>query len=225
MGLQHDQVRQLAERSTAQGDPTGWFEQFYQSADGDIDQVYWADKVANPSLVDWLSNHQPNGSRAIVIGCGLGDDVAYLVAQDCVVTGFDISGSAIAMCKNRYPQLQECFMVADLFALPADWLRNFDLVFECNTIQALSGAWRVKALEAIAELVAPEGVVLVSSRSRNTGEREEEFPLALDLEEIAGFQRAGLSLVSLTEYLDDQQPPFPHFFGCYQRPKSNPIDG
>ena len=209
--------QQLSEKYVAKGEPTGWFEEIYRASDGDIEQVVWADLVANPCLIDWLDRNHVPGKRAIVVGCGLGDDVEFLAARGFEVIGFDISATAIAMCRKRYPKIADRFRVADLFNHPPEWQRNFDLVFECNTIQALTGEVRVKALNAIADLVAPGGVALVSCRSRKAGEKEDAFPLPLDHAEIAGFERAGLERLSLVEYDDDQQPPVPHFFACYRR--------
>ncbi|HEY5673158.1 MAG TPA: class I SAM-dependent methyltransferase [Malonomonas sp.] len=190
----------------------------YKKAAGDINRVIWSDLVANPCLVKWLAQRSTIGKRAIVVGCGLGDDVAYLAAEGFDVLGFDVSTTAVEMCKKRYPEIDACFQVADLLNMPTDWMGNYDLVFECNTIQALSGSWRVKALNAIADLVAPAGVVLVSCRGRNSGEKEDAFPLPLDHAEIAGFERAGLKQLSFDCYDDEQIPPVPHFFASYQRP-------
>jgi SAM-dependent methyltransferase len=217
MAVEMNEIRKLAESFAAEGDPSGWFEQVYKHSGGDINQIYWADQEPNPSLVAWLENNEASGKRANVVGCGTGDDVAFLAAQGFQVIGFDVSETAIEMCKTRFPEIIECFQVADLFKLPASWPGQFDLVFECNTIQAVSGEWRVKALNGIADLVAPGGIVLVSCRSRNSGEKEDDFPLPLDLDEISGFERAGMRRLSLDSYDDDQQPPVPHFFACYQR--------
>ncbi len=211
-------TQKLAESFAERGDPTGWFDEVYRRAEGDINRVVWADLVPNPSLAEWLETTRPSGNRAIVVGCGLGDDVSYLAGEGFEATGFDVSESAIEMCRQRFPEIGGLFHVANLFDLPSPWPGNFDLVFECNTIQALSGRWRGEALNAIAGLVAPGGVALVSCRSRNTGERENEFPLPLDPIEIAGFERAGLTRLSIDSYDDDQQPPVPHFFATYQRP-------
>ena len=217
MAVEMSKIRELAESFAAKGNPSGWFEQVYQQSGGDINQIYWADQEPNPCLVEWLQQNAVSGKRAIVVGCGTGDDVAFLAAQGFEVIGFDISETAIEMCKRRFPGSIECFHVADLFKLPSSWPGQFDLVFECNTIQALSGEWRFRALNGIADLVAPGGVVLVSCRSRNSGDKEDEFPLPLDLDEISAFERTGMQRLSLDSYDDDQQPPVPHFFACYQR--------
>jgi len=210
-----DLARSYAER----GDPDGWFEEFYEQAGGDIEKVYWADRAPNPSLVSWLDEHPNQDSpRAIVIGCGLGDDAELLAGHGYRVTAFDISEAAIAMCRARYPESEVDYLVADLFAPPQDWPRGFDLVFECNTIQILTGAMREGALNAIADLVAPGGVTLVSCRSCEPGEKTDEFPIPMDRDEIDGFQQAGLVEEIFDAYDDEQDPPVPHFFATYRRP-------
>lgn len=212
-------TQQLAETYAGQGDPNGWFEEFYARAEGNIQKIYWADLEANPLLLTWMENNKlTSGANAIVIGCGLGDDAEALSRYGFRVTAFDISPSAIEMCRQRYPDTTVEYRVADLFALPADWIHGFDLVYECNTIQILKGSSRSEAVTAISDLVAPGGVVLVSCRSRNAGEGLNEFPVALDKGEIDGFQRTGLVETHFIAYDDDQNPPIPHFFAIYKRP-------
>jgi len=211
-------TQHLAETYADQGDPNGWFEEFYARADGDIHKVYWADLKPNPLLLSWIEGRSVSANRrAITIGCGLGDDAEALAKHGYQVTAFDISLSAIAMCQQRYPASDVDYLVADLFNYPNAWRRGFDLVYECNTIQILTEPARTRAVEAITNLVAPGGEVLVSCRSREAGEQLDTFPLALDQDEIDGFLRAGLSEAHFDAYDDDQNPPVPHFFAVYQR--------
>jgi hypothetical protein len=42
-------------------------------------------------------------------------------------------------CRQRYPDSKVEYKVADLFSLPEEWVRGFNLVYECNTIQILKG--------------------------------------------------------------------------------------
>jgi SAM-dependent methyltransferase len=214
-------AREYAER----GDPNGWFEEFYARAGGDIYKVFWADLKPNPLLIDWIDdNPAAPGKSAVIVGCGLGDDAEALAQRGYQVTAFDISPSAIAMCRDRYPNSRVTYLVADLFDHPGAWRRGFDLVYECNTIQILDGPSRGLALAAIAELAAPGGEVVVSCRSRNKGEGLDAFPIALDRDEIDGFQRAGLIEEHFVAYDDDQDPPVPHFFAVYRRPSSERHD-
>jgi len=59
--------------------------------------------------------------------------------------------------------------------------------------------------------------LLVSCRSRNTGEQQDDIPLPLDKVEINTFKKLGLSEESLLAYEDEQEPPVPHFFATYRK--------
>lgn len=220
----NDEARQeflrRVEESRRRGDPSGWCESVYREADGDFRAVFWADLAPHPHLVSWLEEHPvPRADlRAITVGCGVGDDAEAIAEHGYRVTAFDIAPSAIELCRGRYPETRVDYVVADLFDHPPEWAGAFDLVFECNTIQIMSGEHRRRTLQAIAALAAPGGDVLVSCRSREAGEREDEFPLPLDREEIGGFVRAGLTEEAFLAYDDDQDPPVPHFFAWYRRP-------
>jgi hypothetical protein len=72
-------------------------------------------------------------------------------------------------------------------------------------------------MEAIVSLLAKEGDLLVSCRSRNSGEQEEDIPLPLDGVEIDTFKSLGLSEESFSAYEDEQAPPVPHFFATYRK--------
>ena len=200
-------------------DPTGWFDRIYTDAEGDHTAVFWADLEPNPYLLKWLETHDPMEKtyKAVVVGCGVGDDAEALSEAGYEVTAFDISPEAIRLCKNRYPGSRVNYLVADLFDYPAQWDGNFDLVFECNTIQVLPGKYRIQARDAMVSLLAPQGYILVSCRSRLKGEQEDDIPLPLDKEEIDGFLRCGLSNESFEAYDDTQEPPVPHFFASYRK--------
>ena len=201
------------------GDPLGWFDSIYQDANGDHRRVFWADLEPSPYLVAWLKeNPSKIPKKAIVIGCGVGDDAEALSAYGYEVIAFDIAPTAIELCLNRYPKTTVTYLVADLFDYPKEWFESFDVVYECNTIQVLPGHYRLQARKAISSLLAPQGHLLVSCRSRNAGEMEEAIPLPLDTFEIDGFVREdGLKEVSFLAYDDTQTPSVPHFFAHYQK--------
>src|SRR6516165_1012212 len=98
-------ARQLAKDFIEKGDPVGWFEPLYAHADGDERRVPWADLVVNPHLKTWLAGRRLSGERrkAIVIGCGLGDDAEELARLGFQVVAFDVSPTAIAWCRQRFP--------------------------------------------------------------------------------------------------------------------------
>lgn len=218
---EHDPVKykEMVLSYQENNDPTGWFENIYNEANGDYKAVFWADLEPAPLLLDWLKNHPIKNTpkKAIVVGCGVGDDCEALSLHGYDVIGFDISPSAIDLCKKRYPNTKVDYVVTDLFNYPKEWFQAFDVVYECNTIQVLPGSYRIQARDAIANLVKPKGHALVSCRSRISGEQENDIPLPLDKKEINGFKLNGLEEDSFLTYDDEQEPPVPHFFAVYKR--------
>ena len=201
-------------------DPTGWFDSIYKSANGDHTKVFWADLEPSPYLVSWLEKNPINkpSKRACVIGCGVGDDAEALSEFGFEVTAFDISVTAIELCKNRYKDTKVNYVVADLFDYPKEWFEKFNVVYECNTIQVLPGDYRIKARIAMSSLICKDGYILVSFRSRNEGEKENAIPLPLTKGEMDEFVNSDkLKEISFLAYDDTQEPSVPHFFGIYQR--------
>ena len=201
-------------------DPTGWFEALYKGAQGDHTKVFWADLEPNPYLLQWMNDNAASSAmqKAIVIGCGVGDDAEALSKQGYEVIAFDISPTAIDLCKQRFKTTNVQYLVADLFNLPETWIGKFDLVYECNTIQVLPGKYRNMAREAMISMLAPSGHILVSCRSRNKGEQLDAIPLPLDRDEIDECRQKGkLKEEYFEAYDDEQEPPVPHFFACYQK--------
>jgi len=129
-----------------------------------------------------------------------------------MVANYQDRGDPTGWCDQVYRAAQGDFRAvfwADLVPNPylVSWLENHPVFPN-----------RLRALNAIAGLVAPGGTVLVSCRSRQAEEKENEFPLPLDRAEIDGFVRAGLREDAFEAYDDNQNPPIPHFFACYSRP-------
>ncbi|XPV67524.1 MAG: class I SAM-dependent methyltransferase [Halarcobacter sp.] len=200
--------------------PTGWFDSIYKSAKGDYTKVFWADLEPNPYLIEWLEKNliKKEYKTACVIGCGVGDDAQALSQFGYKVTAFDIAPSAIELCKKRYPNTKVNYLVADLFDYPKEWFENFDVVYECNTIQVLPDEYRKKARVAMSSLIAKNGYILVSCRSREEGTMEDVIPLPLSKKEMDEFVTIDkLKEISFEAYDDTQEPPVPHFWGVYRK--------
>ncbi|MBV6621385.1 MAG: class I SAM-dependent methyltransferase [Rivularia sp. (in: Bacteria)] len=183
-----------------------WFDNVYIKAKGDSKQVPWANMTANAYLKDWLNQNPEFGKglkiKALVIGCGLGDDAELLAQKGFDVTAFDISPTAIDWCKQRFPDSSVNYVVADLFDLDFsyDWIGKFDFVFEARTIQSLPLSVRWQAMKAVAQLVAKEGTLLVVTVTRDTPEEPNGPPYPLSLEEVDYFQKLGLSEINRNSY-------------------------
>ena len=187
------------------GDATGWFEIVYAGAEGDGSRIPWACQAARPAFEDWLREHDISGTgrRALVIGCGLGDDAEELARRGFDVTAFDVSPSAIAWCKRRFPNSPVQYVVADLFDAPADWRRAYDFVLEIFTVQALPIMMREQSIAAIADFVAPQGTLLVFCLGHDVDEGRSGPPWPLTRSELDRFLEHGLSEVQLQEMRDD----------------------
>jgi SAM-dependent methyltransferase len=202
-----DRVRRLANASWEKDDPTGWFESLYASANGDTNAVPWADLTVNPNLSQWIEQHgiQGKGKRALVVGCGLGDDAEALAKIGFEVVGFDISQSAIAWCKKRFPSSTVSYCVADLFDAPKSWYQAFDFILESYTLQALPALVRDRAIACIASFVAPNGSLLIICRARDPEEAEGNLPFPLTKNELDNFTNYGLREVTFKDFLDKEK--------------------
>lgn len=151
--------------------PLSWFEELYQESERDRGLIPWDWKEPHPFLVDWIEPLQDHG-RALVVGCGLGEDAAFLSRKGWRVTAFDISESAVDWASNLHNELQVEWVVADLLNLPNSWEGKFDLVLEVHILQAIPEEIRKKASRKLAPLVASEGHLVCIGRLE---EPEEEY--------------------------------------------------
>jgi len=213
-------AEELARKALERGDATGWFELLYAGAGQDADAIPWADLRPHPGFDHWLTFADTSklGRRAAVVGCGLGDDAEALATRGFEVTGFDVSPSAIDWAKKRFPDSRVGYHVADLFSLPAEWKRRFDLIVEVYTLQALPADVRPAAIEAVAELTAPGGTLVVVCRARESEEPATGPPWHLTREELYAFEHLGLEQMSFVDYIDGEEPTIRRFRIEYRRP-------
>jgi SAM-dependent methyltransferase len=203
-----EDARRLSGEALGEGDPTSWFERLYaQAADGHA-VVPWDRRAPHPLLVEWIEQRPDlSGRRTLVVGCGLGDDAAYLAAQGYRVIAFDISGSAIDAARRRFPTSPVDFRVADLLNPPAEWREHFDLVVETYTTQSLPVRLRPTVVLHVGRLVAPGGTLLVLAVAPDANEQSDGPPWPLSRTDIESFAVEGLKVVSVEEIRD---PPETH---------------
>lgn len=115
--------RELASEFASRGDATGWFDEVYKQAAGDNEKISWADLEPNRFLRTWAERTglKGNGRKALVVGCGLGDDAVYLDDLGFDVTAFDISPTAIEWAKKLHADRDITFEAMDLFDVPVEW--------------------------------------------------------------------------------------------------------
>jgi SAM-dependent methyltransferase len=198
-----------------------FFDALYQAANGDPAAVPWAGLEPHPGLAEWIgrSGHLYEGS-ALDVGCGLGDNAEALSHLGYNVTGFDLSQTAINWAIERFPDSAVRYVQADLFQAPKDWHRAFAFVHETYTLQALPNQLRTKAMQAIAEFVAPGGILLVICRSRpGKAETGDGPPWPLTRGELETFKTAGLVEKNFQEFVVRDDREIPHFRIEFERQK------
>ncbi len=212
-------ARELAAAAIGRGSPLEWFNELYHLADGDASIVPWADMVVNPNLTGWLERAvvEAAGQRALVIGCGLGDDAEMLRKVGFDVTAFDLSTACIEWCRRRFPESAVDYTVADLLELPSGWLRRFDFVLEAYTLQVLPVEMRARAIDQIEACTAPGGRLLVIARGRDAVDETGEMPWPLLRSELQRFVERGLSERMFEDYMDEEEPPVRRFRVEYVR--------
>ncbi|MDP9363492.1 MAG: class I SAM-dependent methyltransferase [Chloroflexota bacterium] len=211
-------ARRLAAQSLKRGDPVGWFEPLYAAAAGNESAIQWADMRPNPHLTEWLdrSAGQGDGRRALVVGCGLGDDAEELARRGYRVVAFDVAPTAIDWCRRRFPDSAVLYEVGDVLAPPGLWFGAFDLVVEAYTLQALPPDARARAMERIAHFVAPGGTLLTIARGREPEDDPGAMPWPLTKAEFDRFRRFGLNEIGFEDYADPEDESVRRFRGTYR---------
>ena len=132
------------------------WEQKYQAG-----EIHWNRGAPSPPLVQWADQHVDLlQGRMVVIGCGVGHDVAYLASKGLEVHGLDIAPTAINMAQQSYPGIPvERWHCADLFSLPPDLRHRFDVVIEHTCLSGMPPELRQSYVQGVLNLLKPEGLV------------------------------------------------------------------
>jgi 2-polyprenyl-3-methyl-5-hydroxy-6-metoxy-1,4-benzoquinol methylase len=213
-------VRELAAEYAERGDPTGWFEQLYREGAAGKTEIPWADMQANRFFTAWAEQRglRGDGRKALVVGCGLGDDAIFLEQLGFEVTAFDISTTAIEWAKRLHPETSVSFEQGDLLEPYSGWLGAFEFVLEIYTIQPLPIELRPTVIDRVASLVAPGGELVVVARGRGDDEEPDQLPWPLSRRDLGRFIDNGLDEVSFEEVAPDEEGDTPRFIVEYTRP-------
>lgn len=215
-----ERAREIASGFAESGDAFGWFDALYKEAAGDNEKIPWADLEPNKYFSEWVekAGFIGDGRKALVVGCGLGDDAIYLNDIGFDVTAFDISPTAIEWAKKISGDRKIDYHVADLFKPDPLWLGAFDLVLEIYTIQPLPIEIRDDVIKAIAAFVKKNGELIIVTRGRDDNEEPTELPWPVSLKELSrldalGFEQTFFEIMPGKE--DDL--PIPRFVTGYKR--------
>ena len=169
---------------------SAWFDGLYQENKDTHENIPWARQAVNPLLQSYLDEEDIHQGKALVIGCGLGDDAMALADAGYEVTAIDVSQTALDLAKARFPNADIDFKKQDIF----EYDETFDFVFEAFTVQSLPVEFREKMVKAVANTVTKGGRLLLVAHKR-----EETFdgpPWPLTQEEVDLFKEEGLAELS-----------------------------
>lgn len=120
----------------------------------------WEKGEPHPALVDFLAKNGPLSGEIFVPGCGCGHDVRAFSTPANHVVGVDLAPIAIRKAKAFQRVGNEKYLLADLFALPAEFNGRFDYVFEHTCFCAIDPGTRSKYVKAITRLLRPGGKLI-----------------------------------------------------------------
>jgi SAM-dependent methyltransferase len=199
-------AKELANNYTSKGQPLQWFDKLYEAGRYDLSLIPWADLRPNPNLIEWFKKNKSNLKidSCLVIGCGLGDDAEYLSSIGFNVESFDISPTAIKMCKDRFSKSSVKYFIDDI--TDPKHLRQYDFVYEAYTLQVLPKELREKAIKVLPDLLNQNGRLLLISRARDKNENEGNMPWPLTIDDLEILETE-LKCLSFEDYFDKDEIP------------------
>jgi SAM-dependent methyltransferase len=123
-------------------------ESFWTSSYKGDNNPGWNLGEAAPALKDMLPRLKISRSRILILGCGEGHDAAYFAKDGHIVTAVDISPLALERAKKLYGHMENInFVQADLFKLPREFEKAFDIIFEHTCYCAINPTRRAELVK------------------------------------------------------------------------------
>lgn len=148
-------------------DPSGSLEDFNTNAwatGGYVDDYSGTD--VQPAEAALIARHASSlGGRTLELGCGAGRLTRVLVALSDEVEALDVSPGMVEACRRNVPRA--AVTLGDLRDLGARASGSVDAVVAANNLlDVLGDQARRRALEQLADLLVPGGVLLMSAHNR-----------------------------------------------------------
>lgn len=194
---------------------SAWFDELYKKHENEHHNIPWARQEVNPFLQTYIDDMEYCKGKALVIGCGLGDDAYALDKAGFDVLAIDVSQTALDIAQGRFEHSTITFEKQDIFEMPEKYYRNFDFVFEALTIQSLPVEFREKMIAAVADTVSPSGRLLVIAHKKD--EHFDGPPWPLVEAEIALFKSHGLTELDFELHSEESNISNQKFRVLYQR--------
>lgn len=195
---------------------SSWFNELYEKHKDNHENIPWARQAVNPLLESYLVDKtQTHKGRALVVGCGLGDDAHALELAGYDVLAIDVAEVALELAQNRSKDSSIRYEKQDIFDMPQKYKGYFDFVFEALTIQSLPVEFREKMIKAIEEVVAPGGKLLVVAHKQENQFVGPPWPLTQD--EIDLFKSTGLKELDFEIHEEESKISHKRFRVLYQK--------
>ena len=194
---------------------SAWFDDLYKKNENAHQDIPWARKEVNPMLQTYLDTKEVCTGKALVIGCGLGDDAYALANAGYDTLAIDISQTALDIAQKRFPDAAITFEKQDIFDMPSQYFEYFDFVFEAQTIQSLPIEFRSKMIKAVAQSVTEEGELLVIAHKKLS--ETEGPPWPLTQEEIDLFKEHDLQELSTELIMEESKISNLRFRNLYKK--------
>ena len=180
---------------------TAWFEQLYAASAEGRATVPWDNRAPARPLVEWAEAGGVDGTgcRALVVGCGFGEDAEHVASLGFETVAFDIAPTAVRGAAARHPGSAVSYVVADLLGPPAAWTHAYDLVLESRTVQSLPPSLHAQAARTVGRFVAPGGTLLVLAARAPGDAVAQGPPWPLARAEITAFGADGLTEVRVDD--------------------------
>jgi SAM-dependent methyltransferase len=144
-------------------------------------EVFWDKGAPAPAMKQYLA-HQAVDGRALVPGCGRGNEVALAVEHGLDAMGLDIAPTAVAEARALYPYLAERFMTGSLFDPPEEMRGTYDVVLEHTCMSGLTPALRADYRRGI-DLTLRRGGLLIGmwfiNPALDQGKKGPPFPFSV----------------------------------------------
>jgi SAM-dependent methyltransferase len=213
-------------RPAPDGDPADWFERVYAEGAAGQRAMPWDQTAPFGMLREWARARElrGDGRRALVVGCGLGQDAEFIAGLGFDTVAFDISATAIRTARSRFPDSRVEYLLADLLNPPPQWRHAFGLVVESHTVQALPEPLRSQAIADVGPLVRPGGTLIVFAAAHDPSAAPSQGPpWPLTRAEVDAFaaEDSGLTPVDIAELQDPDDPLVRRWRAEFHRP----VDG
>jgi SAM-dependent methyltransferase len=161
-------------RKTPDRSPAGW-EARYVSGD-----TPWDTGHPDRNFVETIESLNMHNLTALDVGCGTGSEAVWLAKRGFLVTGTDLSPTAIERAKARAAEheVHVNWLVGSFPTGPA----RFDLIYDCGCFHTGDDAQRRSFCNSAADLLVENGLWVVVAGSKDGPDRDHGPPRISALE-------------------------------------------